>query len=249
MKTSRSSGKPKTKVTAKIRAEWAKLRKSLSDYDIAQKYGVTEGAVRYHLGNRTPENEPRRASPASAPGFGIEGYGTSAVEIRCYRAPRGSSAAVLDARWHARRNEIVEAWESTDPQTAAGWRAFNFELYLHDHPELASWCAYPGINDDVVEALINMGASDELWLLHTPEAIASLAMCVTDTPYVFDETDGNERTIAKKVKALETRDRAAAIGLLEAALAVVRKAPLPAQVRASESRLGAKAVATHGSNA
>jgi hypothetical protein len=61
--------KKRVKVTAQMRGEWAKLRASLSDYAIAEKYGVTEGAIRYHLGNREaaqPVEEPAPV-PAAVP--------------------------------------------------------------------------------------------------------------------------------------------------------------------------------------
>ncbi len=52
MKTSGASGKPKLKVTARVRAEWTDLRKTMSDYEIAERYGCSEGTIRYHLGPR-----------------------------------------------------------------------------------------------------------------------------------------------------------------------------------------------------
>ncbi len=145
---------------------------------------------------------------------------------RQLRAPVGMLAVAFDDAWRQRLDELEAARE--DLETAAELRANDLEIYKHEHPEFAAWLAYPSVNGDVVDALVEMGNGAPLWLLHTPEAIASLASLVTDTPYVGDE---------RGLRRAQRRDRARAISLLERAVEVLRARPVDWTPR-SEAREG-----------
>lgn len=102
-------GRP-SKITAKMRAEWARLRPTLSDTMIAEQYGVTESAIRYHLGPRTapteqqppPRPSAKVAAAAPAPHEDVEmtpeEFGTwLGVELRKAQATANECRAAGDS--------------------------------------------------------------------------------------------------------------------------------------------------------
>ena len=123
----------------------------------------------------------------------------------------------------------VRAWLAEPPVDADTAEA-NVAAWRARHPELGQVDGF-----DVAEAMLERPEGTALYLLATPDALAGLAMKVWETPYAFDEDDGDAATAANAVANIMEGDRGRAVALLEAALDVVRGLTLEADHSAAVS--------------
>ncbi len=166
---------------------------------------ISEATVRRYLKGYVPPSTKAApalaAAPASVEAVAVGGHGTSTVRVTRIRGrgPFGAGAIAHDRAWRLVHQQLEaaleEALETADSVDAVN--ALRLELYEHAHPELSHWRAHPGIDGEVVEALMNAGDSDALLLVSTPAAFASLARHVTE------HTDGAEQNDARAIAMLE----------------------------------------------